>query len=47
MSAIQLLKMASAPAPMLTLAIARKIKDVPTDTSGWSPDLATGSYDHA
>ncbi|WP_170971837.1 methyltransferase domain-containing protein [Rhodobacter sp. SY28-1] len=39
--------MASAPAPMLTMVVARKIAEVPVDTSGWSPGLALGSYDHA
>lgn len=42
-----LMSMAGAPAPMLTMVIARKIRDVPFDTSGWSPELASGSYDHA
>jgi SAM-dependent methyltransferase len=42
-----LLNMAAAPAPMLTMVVARKIRDVPQDTSGWSADLATGTYDHA
>jgi hypothetical protein len=39
--------MAAAPAPMLTMVVARKIGEVPQDTSGWSADLASGSYDHA
>lgn len=39
--------MASAPAPMLTMVVARKIGDAPKDTSGWSPGLASGTYEHA
>jgi len=42
-----LMSMAAAPAPMLTMVIARKIRDVPHDNSGWSEGLASGNYDHA
>jgi hypothetical protein len=42
-----LMLMTSAPAPMLTMVVARKICETPTDTSGWSPGLAHGTYDHA
>jgi hypothetical protein len=42
-----LMLMASAPAPMLTMVVARKIGEAPTDNSGWSPGLALGTYSHA
>ncbi|MGL6209388.1 MAG: methyltransferase domain-containing protein [Paracoccaceae bacterium] len=42
-----LLSMAGAPAPMLTMVIAIKIHDIQHETSGWSAELASGSYNHA
>jgi SAM-dependent methyltransferase len=39
--------MSSAPAPMLTMVVARKIESIAQDSSGWSPGLSTGSYEHA